>query len=185
MLSKISRLLTKEKAAVDNLKKTREAKQVAAARQKIVETVRAAGQTKDPNTILEVERALIQTDLAEYITSSPQKSSMATAMDELTAAEKTLPLVTDQERYRQLDASHGHTKARSGGLPKDDMRLFLSSQSARLLNMDKSRLSAEEKEIIKARRDNLYQAEKSYKQSQRLALGLPEPEQSRSRGRER
>jgi len=154
-------------------------------RTNMAEFVRDVGKSGDFDRIIAFERRFLENDLAEHITSSAQNTSITTSLTELNAALKTRQMVNDPEQYAAVDANHGHTKARSGGLPKDDMRLFLSSQNSRLLNMDKSRLSEPEKKIITARRANIQTAQKIYIGMQRETLGLAKPTKDREQGLER
>ncbi len=64
---------------------------------------------------------------------------------------------------------------RKADLPFDEARQALASHRARLANMDKSRLTDEEKELVDARRDAVQSAEKQYIELQERALAaMPE-----------
>lgn len=140
------------------------------------------GKSDNFDEMVALERRFMEIDLAKYITSAAQGTSVKTSLSEVDAAEKARTLVDDPVQYAAVNATHGHTKARSGGLPKDDMRMFLSSQNSRLLNMDKSKLSEAEKNIVHARRNNILKAQKLYIEMQRQALGLPSPDKARDKG---
>jgi hypothetical protein len=122
--------------------------------------------------ILATEKALLVTDLTLYANSGAMTTSLKTALKELQAAEKSLPLVQDPVLYKAVDDSHGHPKSRMSGLPKDAVRQFFGSQAARLLNMDKSRLDGEEKAIIEQRKLNMRAADTLYIGLQQKALGV-------------
>lgn len=134
--------------------------------------LKEVGQSGNIELIITTERALLVTDLTLYANSGAMTNSLKTAMTELQAAEKSLPLVHDPVLYRAVDDSHGHPKSRTGGVPNDAVRRFCTSNAARLLNMDKSRLDKEEKAIIDIRKLNMRAAERIYAAKQREALGL-------------
>lgn len=144
--------------------------------------VSEVGKSENFDEIIFLERQFLESDLADFITSAAQGTSVKTSLSEVDAAEKARTLVDDPVQYAAVNATHGHTKARSGGLPKDDMRMFLSSQNSRLLNMDKSKLSEAEKNIVHARRNNILKAQKLYIEMQRQALGLLSPDKARDKG---
>lgn len=151
------------------------------ARQNIHAHLKEVGKSGDIELIVATEKALLITDLTLYANSGAMASSLKTALTELQAAEKGIPLVRDPVLYRAVDESHGHPKSRIGELPKDAPRQFFSSHAARLLNMDKSRLDNEEKASVDQRKLNMRAADKLYVTMQRKALGLA-PAQERDNG---
>jgi hypothetical protein len=59
-------------------------------------------------------------------------------------------------------------------LPLDEARQAFKSHYARSSNLDKTRLSEDEKAIIEARKDNMLEAGKIYAQRQARMLGVSE-----------
>ncbi len=141
------------------------------------------GKTGDPDTILSAERSILINDLEHYGNSPAMRGSLQGALNEHKAALRLLARVREPDRYREIDETHSLPKNRVGGVPRDEARQFFRSHSARLLNMDKSRLDKVEKTIIEERRGNLRIAEKGYTALQRKALGLgPERDRDMDRG---
>jgi hypothetical protein len=81
-------------------------------------------------------------------------------------------IVDDPDRYSVVDQTHSLPKNRKKGLPIDEARQALASHYARLNNQDKSRLGDEEKQIVDARKSNLFQAGKLYAERQAKTLGV-------------
>ena len=184
LIDSFATLALQEKWAIDNLSVTREAADLNEVRGNIFENLKAVGKAGDVKTILGAERMLLESE-REFFTNSPaMQGSLASALDELAAAEITSEKVHDRERYRgQVDEAYRSHKSRSGDLPIDEARQFFKSHNARLLNMDKARLSDDEKRIVDIRRANLRVAEKTYIADQRQALGIGS-EPARARGRD-
>lgn len=165
-------LLLDERAAWLEVKHAPPSLTLTERRRLILSHLQRIGQDNDIGLILATEKALLVNDATLYANSPAMKTSLKTALKELEAAEKSLPLVQDPTLYQAVDTAHGHPKSRTGGLPNDAVRRFCSSQAARLLNMDKSRLDADEKKVVEARKRNMRSAEKSYALLQRRTLGL-------------
>ena len=83
-------------------------------------------------------------------------------------------MVDDKQEYSRVDASHSLPKNRDKGLPLDEARQAFKSHYARLNNLDKSRLSDDEKAIIDARKSNIFNAGKLYalRQAKTLCVEL-------------
>lgn len=180
-IEKFNRLLLVERGAWLDLQQAPAATYLAEARQDVHTHLKEVGQSGDIGLIIATEKALLVTDLTLYANSRAMTSSLKTALTELQAAEKSLPLVHDPVLYRAVDDSHGHPKSRIGDVPKDAVRRFCSSNAARLLNMDKSRLDGEEKAIVEERKRNMRVADKLYAGLQQKALGVA-PSHDRDHG---
>ncbi len=183
-IEKFNRLLMVERGAWLDLKQPPSAAYLAEARQDILSHIKEVGQSGDIELIIATEKALLVTDLTLYANSGAMANSLKTAMKEVQAAENSLPLVQDPVLYKAVDDSHGHHKSRVGGLPKDAARQFFTSNAARLLNMDKSRLDGEEKAIVEERKRNMRAAERLYAVLQHKALGIA-PAHDRDHGMSR
>ena len=144
-----------------------------------------AGATKDIDLILKVEKAYIVNDLNLYGNSADMRGSLSEALAGLQQTERMVDMVRDPARYAVIDEAHGLKKSRKSGLPYDDARKFFPAQVMRLRNMDKSRLSNEEKTIVNQRQHNLRTAERVYTSMQRNTLGVEAPTATPSRGIER
>jgi hypothetical protein len=118
-----------------------------------VNLLREAGKSGDLSLIVSVEK---------------------TTLKELAVVERHIGIVDDPVRYKAIDEAHSLPRNRKGDLPYDEARQALRSQYARLNNMDKARLGDAEKLVIDARRSNILQAEKLYKERQVKALGQGE-----------
>jgi hypothetical protein len=128
--------------------------------------LREVGQSSDLALIIATERFLVQNELDHYANSAGMKSSLKTALIEINAIEKHLPIVADASRYKAVDAAYSLPRSRRNGIPYDEARQSFSSHYTRLGNLDKSRLTAEEKDVIDARRDNLKSGVALYQQLQ-------------------
>jgi hypothetical protein len=93
---------------------------------------------------------------------------------ELAAIEKLLAIVNDKTCYRQIDQAHILPQNRENGLPLDKARQAFKSHHARQGNLDKAKLSEDEKKIIAARKSNMLNAGKLYAQRQARTLGTEE-----------
>ena len=137
------------------------------------------GKTGDARYILQTELALLQEERDNLSNAKVQEGSLDTAIEGLTLSLKLLEKVRTPESYRDVDENHGSRKRRSGGLPLDEAREFFKSHNSRLLNLNKSILSDEEKELIDIRRANIRKAGKIYIALQQQALGITPPRKDR------
>ena len=139
-----------------------------------VNLLREAGKLGDLSLIVSVEKTFVETELAYYSNSKLMEGSLKTTLKELAVVERHIGIVDDPVRYKAIDEAHSLPRNRKGDLPYDEARQALRSQYARLNNMDKARLGDAEKLVIDARRSNILQAEKLYKERQVKALGQGE-----------
>ena len=70
----------------------------------------------------------------------------------MSAIERHGGIVDDKRKYQAVDQAHSLKANRKNSLPYDEARLSFSSHLSRLTNMDKTRLSDEEKKVIDIRR---------------------------------
>ena len=140
------------------------------ARKKVIEVLQDLQQRDDIVESLTGERCIIEAELVDHGNSSIMIKSLNNAMDELDAALRMVERVRKPEEYRFTNEDADLEKNRVGDLPNDQARQFFRAQFARLKNIDKSRLSDSEKEVLKARRDNLRVAELHYIRLQEKAL---------------
>ena len=122
--------------------------------------------------IVTTERAIVEGDLLRYANSQEMAKSLGTALSELAAVEKHMALVADPVQYRTVNEAHSLPRNRRSGLPYDEARQAMASHYTRLGNMDKSRLTADEKAIITARKKNVEAARKLYERMQAKAIGM-------------
>ena len=130
------------------------------------------GKTGDARYILGTELVLLQEERDNLSNARVQEGSLDTAIEGLTITLDLLEKVRSPESYRSIDKAHGTRKRRSGGLPLDEAREFFKSHNGRLLNLNKSILSDEEKELIDIRRANIRKAGKMYIALQQQTLGI-------------
>lgn len=175
------RLLTSERYSVSALQASKEAKGLERAQKNLLKRLRELGKSGDLSMIIEVEKIVVDTERAYYANSKAMNSSLKAALQELSVIEEHIGKVGDAARYRALDDDHRLPRNRKGGLPNDEARQALRSHYTRLNNMDKARLGDVEKQIIDARKSNIFQAEKLYKDRQAKVLGL-DGQQSCKRG---
>jgi hypothetical protein len=114
-------------------------------------------------------------DLERYANSKSMISSLNNALLELKAIQNLLAIVDDKRLYAHVDKAYSLPRNREKSLPKDEAHMAFKSHYARLNNLDRSRLNDEEKEIIDARKGNIWNAGKLYAQRQAHTLGI-EPE---------
>lgn len=183
LTEKFERAFTKEWVLTQEVERTAPAVQRSKTRQRIAKMVKDVGKSGDLVSIITVERQFLENDLAQYANSGAMANSLKTALVELSAAEKTIPLTADPVLYAAVDQSHGHPKSRKGQLPNDAARQFFSSHAARLLNQDKARLDADEKLILEARKNNMRMAEKLYIPLQMRGLGIADKPKGKGQGR--
>ena len=139
---------------------------------RIGDHVTEIGKTGDARSIMEVELALLQEERDNLSNARVQAGSLDTAIEGITISLDLLEKVRSPESYRLIDEAHGTRKRRAGGLPLDEAREFFKSHEGRLLNLNKSILSDEEKELIDIRRANIRKAGRMYIAMQRRTLGI-------------
>ena len=176
--------LYRERAFHSEQSLTNPAKSLKKERLGIAADLKELGRSDDLDGILQSEKVFLENDLIHYGNSKAMRGSLELALNEHGAAVRLAAQVRDPAVYQAVDRSYSLEKNRISGVPRDEARQYFRSQSARLLNMDKSRLEKEEKKIVDERRRNLRVAEKAYAQLQERALGI-EPTKSRHKGLER
>ena len=167
-----NRLLSVERYAVSSVKATMEGRSLEVSQRNLLKNLRELGRSGDLSQIVAVEKMFVETERAYYSNSKAMEGSLKTALKELDAVERHIGIVDDPARYKAVDEAHSLPRNRRGDLPYDEARQALRSQYARLNNMDKARLSDTEKQVIDARKSNILQAERLYKERQVMALGL-------------
>jgi hypothetical protein len=148
-------------------------------RANLLKHVREVGKSNDLALMVATEKAIVNGDLEHYANSKGMVSSLNAALLELAGIERLLTIVDDKQEYSWIDQAHSFPKNREKGLPLDEARQAFKSHHARLSNLDKARLSDDEKAIIDARKSNIFQAGKLYAQRQAKTLGV-DAEQGRS-----
>jgi hypothetical protein len=171
-IERLNRLLFTEEMLKDSLAKSKEARNLESLQGKLLKQIQEAGKSNDAALIVETEKTILQGDLDRYANSRSMVSSLRTALSELDATQKLLAIVDDKNKYGMIDKAHSLAKNREKGLPLDEARQAFKSHYARLNNMDKSRLSDDEKKIIDARKINMFNADKLYTERQAKTLGV-------------
>ncbi|GHU34765.1 hypothetical protein AGMMS50256_28850 [Betaproteobacteria bacterium] len=170
--SKLARLLVVEEGFVREHAATQTAKRLEKARNNLLKHVREVGKSGDLAFMVETEKNIVQGDLDHYANSKSMISSLNAALSELNAIEGLLAIVDDKNRYEGVNKSHILPRNREKDLPLDEARQAFKSHYTRLNNLDKSRLSADEKSIIDTRKSNILNAGKLYAQRQAKTLDI-------------
>ena len=173
-LLRLNHLMTMADGWIDELAKTQEAERLREAHRNLCSHFREIGKSLDLALIVAAEKAMLNNELTQHANSKGMLSSLNAALAELTVIEKLLSIVDDPQEYSRVDQSHLLPKNREAGLPLDEARQAFKSHYARLGNLDKARLSEDEKAIIEARRNNMLEAGKRYARRQIKTLGLSE-----------
>ncbi|MDR1647795.1 MAG: hypothetical protein LBR88_07160 [Zoogloeaceae bacterium] len=173
-LSGLERLLAREASWINEQAQSPATRSLNETHHKLLEYFRAVGKNENLSAIVAAEKAIVQNELGHHANSKGMVSSLNAALAELTVTERLLSIIDDKREYSQVDQSHLLPKNREKGLPLDEARQAFKSHYARLSNLDKARLSEDEKAIIEARRDNMREAGKIYARRQARTLGVSE-----------
>jgi len=171
-LDRLEYLLTKEETLVGKLKETKAARQLSAGRKKLLKHLRTLRQSDDLALIIATEKKIIQGDLSRYANSAAMVSSLKTALEGMEIIEHHLTLVSDKNKYRIIDQAHRMARNRKAGLPFDEARQALAGHHARLMNMDKSRLDEDDKQVLETRKSVIAHAQECYARRQSETLGI-------------
>jgi len=171
-LDKLENLLAAEGTFVEALKKTRAAKTLSTGRKELLGHLRTLAQSDDLSLIIATEKKIIQGDLLRYSNSAAMMSSLKAALEGMGIVEHHIALVSDKASYRIIDQGHRMARNRRAGLPFDEARQALASHHARLMNLDKSRLDEDDKEIIEMRKAVIAHAQECYASRQAAILGI-------------
>lgn len=165
-----NRLLSVERYAVSSVRATREGQNLETSQRNLLKSLRELGKSGNLPLIIAVEKTIIEAERAYYANSRAMDASLKTALQELDVVQKHIGIVDDPVRYKAVDEVYSLPRSRKGGLPNDEARQALRSHHARLNNMDKARLGDVEKQLIDARKSNIFQAGKLYRERQVRAL---------------
>lgn len=174
-LNELRRLLVTEGGFTHELAQTMPAKQLQDVRASMARHIQGVAKRGDLGLIIATEKAIVAGDLERYANSADMTKSLGTALNELGVIERHLALVADPDQYRTVNEAHSLPKNRRGGLPHDEARQAMASHHARLGNMDKSRLTADEKGVIEARKASLKVGANLYAKMQAKAVGTDGP----------
>ncbi|ALE03500.1 hypothetical protein [Bartonella ancashensis] len=137
--------------------------------------VLSIGQSGDLSLILEAEYNIVVEDLKRHANSPGMISSLETALIEINSIKKHMKIVVDPVKYQIINEAYEFSKNRKKGLPYDEARQTLASHYTRLNNLDKARLTIEEKSVIDARKRNMKIGRQLYEQMQAKILGVDLP----------
>ena len=163
-------MLSVERYAVSSVRATREGQNLETSQRNLLKSLRELGKSGNLPLIIAVEKTIIEAERAYYANSRAMDASLKTALQELDVVQKHIGIVDDPVRYKAVDEVYSLPRSRKGGLPNDEARQALRSHYARLSNMDKARLGDVEKQLIDARKSNIFQAGKLYRERQVRAL---------------
>jgi hypothetical protein len=171
-LSRLANILALEAGWSKALLSATNAKNLQKERTSLLSHVREVGKSSDLALMVATEKAIVNGDLEHYANSKGMVSSLNAALAELVAVEKLLSIVDDKVKYNLIDQAYSLPKNREKGLPLDEARQAFKSHHARLDNLDRARLSEDEKKIIDARKSNMFQAGKLYVERQAKTLDV-------------
>ena len=171
-LEAAERILAFEAALVEERNKTSASQRLAGFRNQLLLFIKDTARGGNAERIVALEKTIIKNDLDRYSNSKPMADSLKAALNEFAVIERQLGMVDKPEQYKPVDAAYSLPKNRNKGLPIDEARQSFRSHSARLGNLDKSRLDDTEKQIIDARRAALSAAEREYIKRQARTLGV-------------
>jgi cell division septal protein FtsQ len=166
----LGQFLAIEGGWINEVAETQAAKGLNEARAVLLQHLHDVGNSGNLELIVATEKIIVQGDLEHYANSKNMESSLRAALSELEAIQRLLAIIDDKSRYIHVDESYSLSRNREKGLPVDEARQAFKSHYARLNNMDKTRLSDDEKSIIDARRNNVFRASKLYAQHQTKTL---------------
>jgi len=171
-LNELERLLTREDGYMQEATRTQASKRLQTVRASLQEHVATVSQTGNLALIIAVEKVIVDGDLKRHANSPAMVKSLGTALSELGVVEKHLELVADPVRYRAVNQAYSLPRNRHHGLPYDEARQAMASHHTRLGNLDKSRLSADEKALIDARKAGMKTAIHLYTKLQAHMIGV-------------
>ena len=171
-LEAAERILAFEAALVKERNKTSASQRLAGFRNQLLLFIKDTARGGNAERIVALEKTIIKNDLDRYSNSKPMADSLKAALNEFAVLERQLGMVDKPEQYKPVDVAYSLPKNRNKDLPMDEARQSFRSHSARLGNLDKSRLDNTEKQIIDARRAALGAAEREYIKRQARTLGV-------------
>lgn len=168
----VAKLLIREEENTHAINNSKLGSKLSKTRSNLLKSLKEVIKTDNSELMIKVEKSILQNDLERYSNSASMESSLKTALLEMGIIQKHLAIVGDADKYKAVNEAYEHPKNRQKGLPIDEARQGFKSHFARLVNMDKSRLSDEEKRIIDLRKTMLSTAQKLYIASQAKTLGI-------------
>ena len=131
------------------------------ARRELRDHLKEIGQRGDLAEIIGTERQILEFELRTYAAHSPaMKGSLDEAINAMAATERLIDKVSDPAAYRVVNEEHSLSRHRTGQVPNDEARQALKGHKARLLNLNKARLSPAECENVELRRAHIGRAER-------------------------
>ena len=146
------------------------------ARVALLPLLKKAGDMRDIDLLLRIERSFIRLDL-DHIAYYPDNiNSLRTGIRQVDAAAIMLDCVRDPVEYRRVYFYYNLSQdlLDKSDLPRDAAHKFFGSHRARLLNSKKGQNDPEKSALLKARISHIRQAKKDYMDLQRQALAMPE-----------
>nr|CDP79678.1 hypothetical protein BN1046_00575 [Bartonella schoenbuchensis] len=164
--------MLQENGYVKDVEDTLAVKKLHDVRKVLCNHIRNIGKSNDFLLLLNTEYSVVEGDLSRYANSPEMKSSLKTALTEMSVIKEHTAIVADPTQYQLINKAHSLSKHRKNGLPYDEARQAMASHYTRLGNLNKSRLTVVEKSIIDARRDNMKVMRRLYERMQAKALGI-------------
>lgn len=180
----LTRALLDERVAFARREKSIGGAEYRAAQRRIQDVLRSIGRAGNAAEIVAAEEWVLLNERQFFGADQAVQASVKAALNDVGDVKMGLSLLESATDYERFARHFENPKNSRGGVPFDPARKGLVAHSTRLLNLDKSRMTEEERETIKLRRGNLRVVEREYIARQRKTLGLPSPAQSRDRSRE-
>ncbi|WP_204319073.1 hypothetical protein [Pelistega ratti] len=171
-MSKLDYYLALESEGIKNLMKSRLNQSIKDTQNNIYKHITQSTLKKNIDSIIANEKTVLKADLERNANSQSMISSLKTALNEITVIEQHLILVENAQDYKIINKAYSMPKNRKAGLPYDEARQAFASHITRLSNMDKVRLSDNDKKIINARQEAIKVASDIYKEKQQKILGI-------------
>lgn len=164
-------LMAAEEADIIKIKASSEAQELAVVRGRILALFRQATASGNIDLMLSLERDTVEGCKDRYVNSRAMQRSLEAALVNIDTIQANADLIRDPSNdYRA--ALVMFAKRIKDGLPYDAGREALKSHYTQLVNLDKSNLSDEEKQIIEARQSLVRKVEDLYIALQENALGI-------------
>lgn len=171
-MKSIEGFLVIEEYLIKQLRNTSVADTLQRTRKDMLEHICSVTKSSNLNDMVQTEKFILEYDLDRFSNSRAMEASLKAGINEMAVIQRHLSIVDDAQQYKAVDDAYSLPKNRQKGLPLDEARQGFKSHFARLVNMDKSRLDDDEKQIIDARKAMISEAQRLYIARQAKTLGV-------------
>ena len=171
ILESLGFLLVAEEFSVKTIRECDDAKKLADTRIRLLDVYRAAIDSGNIDLMLAVENKTLLETKERYANSDAMLKSLNAALSSIDLIRASIDIMRDPSGgYRNTLVTHARKMRK--GVPYDSGREAISGHFTRLVNLDKSNLTDEEKDLIDMRQKLVREVEKLYIGEQKLALGI-------------